>query len=352
MWNLLLKINRNLILAVPVAMLVGFAVGLGGSPTLLGALKGLIVPLTFLMVYPMMVALNISHLKEGINLRLQLVTQLLNFAVIPFLAYGLGLLFFPDRPYMALGLLLAALLPTSGMTISWTGFAKGNLGAAINMTVIGLTVGSLATPFYVKWLMGRTVNVDPALVMKQVLVIVFLPMLLGFITRRLFLKKFGPAEFKKTWAPRFPSLSTIGVLGIVAVAMALKAKTIAAQPAIIGYIFIPLMHHLPAQLHAQHPGGEDVLQAGRRHRPGLRHGDAQSLHRLGHRHHHLRGKRGRHRPGHRRRLHHPSPSRCLVRKIDRANLRSGAGRSLNKRESGGEENDVSEGLRPLEKTAK
>jgi ACR3 family arsenite efflux pump ArsB len=240
MWKLLQSVNRNLIVAVPAAMLLGFAFGLMAGNNVLAGLKNLIMPLTFLMVYPMMVALNIKHLKEGINLRLQLATQLLNFAVIPFLAYGLGLYFFPDRPYMALGLLLAALLPTSGMTISWTGFAKGNLGAAINMTVIGLTAGSLATPFYVDWLLGRTVNVNLALVMRQVIVIVFLPMLLGYLTRQFFLKKFGPEEFKRTWAPRFPSLSTIGVLGIVAVAMALKARTIAAQPAIIGYIFIPL----------------------------------------------------------------------------------------------------------------
>jgi arsenite transporter len=240
MWKLLLLVNRNLIVAVPAAMLLGFAFGLMAEKSMLAGLKTLIVPLTFLMVYPMMVALNIKHLKEGINLRLQLVTQLLNFAVIPFLAYGLGLYFFPDQPYMALGLLLAALLPTSGMTISWTGFSRGNLGAAINMTVIGLTAGSLATPFYVDWLLGRTVNVNLALVTRQVIVIVFLPMLLGYLTRQLFLKKFGPEEFRKTWAPRFPSLSTIGVLGIVAVAMALKARTIAAQPAIIGYIFIPL----------------------------------------------------------------------------------------------------------------
>ena len=47
---------------------------------------------------------------------------------------------------MALGLLLASLVPTSGMTISWTGFAGGNLAAAVKMTVIGLILGSLATP--------------------------------------------------------------------------------------------------------------------------------------------------------------------------------------------------------------
>jgi ACR3 family arsenite efflux pump ArsB len=242
MWKLLHKINRHLVLAVPVSMLLGFGLGLIGEKSLLAGLKDLIVPLTFLMVYPMMVTLNIGHLQEGIkNVKLQAFAQILNFAVIPFLAYGLGLLFFADRPYLALGLLLAALLPTSGMTISWTGFAKGNLGAAVNMTVIGLTAGSLATPFYVQVLMGQAVDVNLDLVAKQILVIVFLPMLLGFVTRQLFLKKFGPAEFKQTWAPRFPSLSTVGVLGIVAVAMALKARTIAADPAIIGYLFIPLV---------------------------------------------------------------------------------------------------------------
>ncbi len=241
MWKYLLKINKNLILAIPAGMLLGFGFGLGGEPATLAKLKSLIIPMTFLMVYPMMVTLNISQLKEGIrNVRLQLVSQMINFLVIPFAAYGLGILFFADQPYMALGLLLAALLPTSGMTISWTGFAKGNIGAAINMTVIGLTLGSLATPLYVKWLLGHVVDINMLMVFKQIMVIVFLPMLLGFITRQLLLKSMGPAEFKKTWAPRFPSLSTIGVLGIVFVAMALKAKTIAANPAIIAYIFMPL----------------------------------------------------------------------------------------------------------------
>jgi predicted Na+-dependent transporter len=142
---------------------------------------------------------------------------------------------------MALGLLLAALLPTSGMTISWTGFAKGNLAAAINMTVIGLTLGSLATPFYVQGLLGARVEVDMLLVARQIMVIVFLPMLLGYCTRQWFLQRYGQEAFKTTWAPRFPSLSTIGVLGIVFVAIALKAQGLAANPAILGVILVPLL---------------------------------------------------------------------------------------------------------------
>ena len=127
MWKFLLSINKKLFWAIPVMMSLGFLFGRSVNQETVKSLKALIMPLTFLMVYPMMVTLNIQHLKEGIkNVKLQVVTQAINFGIVPFLAYGLGRYFFPDNNYMALGLLLASLLPTSGMTISWTGFAKGN----------------------------------------------------------------------------------------------------------------------------------------------------------------------------------------------------------------------------------
>jgi len=242
MWKFLIQINKKLVLAIPVMMAGGYLAGVCLSPEVIKHLKALIIPLTFLMVYPMMVTLNIRQLREGIqNVKLQAITQLINFVVIPFIAFGLGRYFFADQPYMALGLLLAALLPTSGMTISWTGFAKGNMGAAINMTVIGLTLGSVATPFYIQALLGATIDVNMLLVVKQVVVIVFLPMALGYITRQLFVKKYGQSEFTKIWAPRFPSLSTLGVLGIVFVAITLKAKTISSNPAMLGTILVPLL---------------------------------------------------------------------------------------------------------------
>ena len=241
MWKILIRINKNLVSAIPVMMIAGFAFGAAMDAELVLTLKGLIVPLTFLMVYPMMVTLNIKHLKQGLDLPLQATTQFINFGIIPFAAFLLGRWFFPDQPYMALGLLLASLLPTSGMTISWTGFAKGNMGAAINMTVIGLTLGSLLTPFYVSGILGATVQVNIVKVMQQILFIVFLPMVAGFVTRQMLLKKYTLPEFKEKIGPRFPAISTIGVLGIVFVAMALKSKTIMADPRLILTIFVPLV---------------------------------------------------------------------------------------------------------------
>ena len=242
MWKFLINVNKKLVYAIPVMIVIGFVFGKAVGGDSVKQLKNLIIPMTFLMVYPMMVTLNIKHLKDGIkNVKLQLMAQLINFLVIPFLAYGLGLWFFPDNNYMALGLLLASLLPTSGMTISWTGFAKGNMGAAINMTVIGLTLGSLATPFYVMLLLGAKVEMNVLMVVKQIVYIVFVPMVLGYLTRSYFVKKFGMKEFKTRFAPRFPALSTVGVLGIVFVAIALKADKLSQDPMILWMIFKPLM---------------------------------------------------------------------------------------------------------------
>ena len=236
--ELIQKITKNLTLAIPLAMLLGLGFGL-----LLPAegLRLLIVPLTFLMVYPMMVGLKLGQLAERGDGRLQLTTQALNFAVIPFVAFALGRLFFPEQPYAALGLLLAALLPTSGMTISWTGMAGGNLPAAIKMTVVGLILGSLAAPFYLLWLMGAQVPIDLAAVLIQIGVIVALPLAAGQLTRIWLIRKHGLPAFQKEWAPKFPPFSTLGVLGIAFVAIALQAERLVARPGDILILLVPLV---------------------------------------------------------------------------------------------------------------
>jgi len=241
MWKLLQAVSKKLVLAIPVSMAVGLMFGIVFEKGVVVELRKLIIPLTILMVYPMMVSLNIQHLKKGFNARLQITTQLINFLLIPFFAFFVGKLFFSEQPYLLLGLLLAALLPTSGMTISWTGFAGGNVGAAINMTVVGLTLGSLATPVYVQTLLGAQVEVDLVAVFLQIGMIVFLPMLFGNITRLLLLKKYGQKDFKEKYGPRFPAISTLGVLGIVFVAMALKADTLFANPAHLVRILLALI---------------------------------------------------------------------------------------------------------------
>ncbi len=243
MWNKISFLQKYLVYNIPLTMILGILAGYYWHPLFL---KSLIMPLTFLMVYPMMVYpmmvnLQIKKVFSKGDIKVQLVAQIINFGIIPFVAYGIGKIYFPERPLVALGLLLTALLPTSGMTISWTGFAKGNINAAIKMTVIGLIAGSLATPFYAKWLMGTVVEIPLSDVFKQILLIVFLPMAAGYATQKYIIKRYGEAKYHKDIKQKFPIISTVGVLGIVFVAMALKSKTIISQPAELVGLLIPLI---------------------------------------------------------------------------------------------------------------
>jgi len=238
MWKQISFLQRNLTWSIPSFMVLGLLFGYFTDPS---NLKSLILPLTFLMVYPMMVNLQLKKVFSKGGAKVQIFTQIINFGIIPFVAFGIGKIFFQDKPLIALGLLLASLLPTSGMTISWTGFAKGNLNAAIKMTVIGLVVGSLATPLYANWLMGATISIPLFNVFKQIALIVFLPMFAGYGTQRFILWKYGEAKYHKDIKKKFPMISTLGVLGIVFVAMALKSKTIISQPSMLIGLLIPLL---------------------------------------------------------------------------------------------------------------
>jgi ACR3 family arsenite efflux pump ArsB len=121
MWKLLSLLQKNLVWSIPAAMALGLLYGylFDAAP-----LKQWIIPVTFVMVYPMMVTLNVKSMFKGNDAKLQIATQLINFILIPLLAFYTGKLFFDGGPekygLWAVGLFLIGVLPTSGMTISWT----------------------------------------------------------------------------------------------------------------------------------------------------------------------------------------------------------------------------------------
>lgn len=231
-------IQRNLTAVIPLTMIAGF---ITGQITEAGFLKQLIMPLTFLMVYPMMVNLQLRKVFEGGDFKVQSVTQALNFTLIPLIAFLIGKMAFADAPYIALGLLLASLLPTSGMTISWTGMARGNMAAAVKMTVFGLLIGSFLTPLYIKGLMGTVIEIPLVKIFKQIMIVVILPLVLGNLTQRFLIQRYGTAHYQKDLKKIFPPFSTLGVIGIVFVAMALKSKSIASNPAQLLTLILPLL---------------------------------------------------------------------------------------------------------------
>ncbi len=238
MFKILKFIKKNLIYSILVAMLLGLVTGYFID---VSWMKKLILPLTFMLVYPMMVSLNLGKLKEKSNVKLQLSTQFINFVVFPLIAFVLGLIFFKENTYLRLGLLLIALLPTSGMTISWTAMAKGNVNEAIRMVVIGLLLGALLSPIYITLFLGAAISVPFMSIMTQILVVVFLPLLLAMLTQKVLSSSYGEEKFHKRIKPKFPLFSTLGVVLIIFVAISLKAKVIINNPSILVDIIVPLI---------------------------------------------------------------------------------------------------------------
>ncbi|MEN8245527.1 MAG: universal stress protein [Thermodesulfobacteriota bacterium] len=241
MMKLLTLLQKNLVWAIPISMAFGLAFGyfFNAAP-----LKQYIIPVTFIMVYPMMVTLNVKSVFKGEDYKLQITTQVINFVLIPIIAYFTGKLFFSGGPekyaLWAVGLFLIGVLPTSGMTISWTGFAKGNKEAAIKMVVFGLIIGALAAPVYTKVFMGATIEVHMLHMFKQIALFVFVPLIAGLATQSILKQKYGEKYWNQRLKPKFPPFSALGVILIAFVAMSLKAKSIIANPGDILIILAPL----------------------------------------------------------------------------------------------------------------
>lgn len=236
-------IQKNLVYVIPLSMILGL-IG-GGFLFDAKPLKQLIIPITFFMVYPMMATLNVKSIFHVKDLKLQVTTQIINFILIPIVVLVLGKIFFSgaDEKYglWAVGLFLIGVLPASGMTISWTGFAKGNKEAATKMLVFGLFIGALAAPVYTKVFMGATVDVDMLHMFQQICIFVFVPLVAGILTQNYLVKKHGKKAWMEVYKPKFPPFSALGVTMIAFTAMSLKAKNIIANPADIVSILIPLI---------------------------------------------------------------------------------------------------------------
>ncbi|MGC9110226.1 MAG: hypothetical protein ACP5HI_08415 [Caldimicrobium sp.] len=62
----------------------------------LSFLKNFILVFTFIMIYPMMINLKFKKVFEGGDTKMLFTAQLINFLIIPFLAYGIGRLFWRE----------------------------------------------------------------------------------------------------------------------------------------------------------------------------------------------------------------------------------------------------------------
>ncbi len=230
--------SKNLTVAIPITLIVGFIVGLFAETTVL---KSYILPMTFFMIYPTMIGFKLKEAVDLSHMKTVTISLVMNFLVIPLSAFIIGKVFLSNSPELFVGLMMISLFPTSGMTISWTMLSKGNVAAAIKITAISLILGSFLAPWYLLGTVGQLVSVDVLGTFITIIQVVILPLLLGNITYRFILKKVTADDYAKKIKPIFPALSVWPMLLIVFSSISMKSKAIVSNPGILVNILIVLL---------------------------------------------------------------------------------------------------------------
>lgn len=228
--EVLLFPSSNLVYVIPSTIIVGVVFGYFIDTSVL---EPLILPTVVLMVYPSMIGLNwrdLVHLQEK---KLMVISLLINFLLVPIVAYALGLLFLFNSPGLFAGLAIASLLPTSNMTVAFTMLAKGNVRAAIKLTTTSIILGSFLTPWYLYFMIGQYLPVDRALAFKILGLIIFLPMIMGASTFKYLMTKYNMDDFNRKIKPLLPGICAWGAMLVIFISISTTAKYIFSSPDIL-----------------------------------------------------------------------------------------------------------------------
>lgn len=241
--KLLLYPTRHLALVVPIALLLGLLVGLVLP---VPAIPALLMPAVLLMVFPIMIGIPWRSVLSWSPVRLMTISTLINFVITPALAWLLGRWLLADYPAMMAGLAIASLLPTSGMTISWTVLNGGNAPAAVRIVVLSLLGGSLLMPLYLVVMIGQRVPLEIPQMLARVGMMVIAPMLLGTLATAYLQKRFTPEAFQTRVKPYLPAVSVWAMLYVIFMNTASRAGYLLADPKaiLIGLLVVLLFYVL------------------------------------------------------------------------------------------------------------
>ena len=193
----------------------------------------------FLMIYPAMTNVKIEDMgKAARSPRQLLIVLFFNYLVAPFFMLLLAKVFLAGDHDLYVGLVLYGLAPCIAMVIVFTFLSLGNNALAIVMVAINSVCQMLLIPVYAKLLLGE-VTFDVFVVGESVILYLGLPLVAGFLTRRIAVSRMGEEGFKE-FKTYLDSLSIIGLLFTLIVMFALKGDLILERPLIILQMAVPM----------------------------------------------------------------------------------------------------------------
>jgi ACR3 family arsenite transporter len=240
-----------------------------------------IVVCLFFMMYPIMVKIDFAEvLKASANIKPVSLTLFVNWAIKPFTMYAIALFFLgtlflgfigPDaigidlpvgatygvgtvvleggvkmlavplwRSYLA-GCILLGIAPCTAMVLVWGYLAKGNDGH----TLVMVAINSLSMLFLYGLLGGFLLGVGKLPVPWEALALsiaiyVALPLVAGYISRRLIIRAKGEEWFDTKFVHYLTPITITALLITLVLLFSFKGEVILTQPLTILWIAIPL----------------------------------------------------------------------------------------------------------------
>lgn len=252
--------EKYLTLWVALCIVVGIIIGnfAGESVVFLSKLEmySVNIPvaiLIWLMIYPMMLQIDFSSLKNvGKNPKGLLLTILVNWLIKPFTMAFFAWIFF-TKIYAALitpelageyiaGAILLGAAPCTAMVFVWSYLTDGDP----NYTLVQVSVNDLiiliAFVPLVGLLLGITdVEIPYDTLVTSVIVFVVVPLFAGYLTHKILVKRRGAEWFKNQFLPKFKPVSILALLLTLVLLFAFQGNTITEKPLIILLVAIPLI---------------------------------------------------------------------------------------------------------------
>lgn len=208
--------------------------------------------LIWIMIYPMMVQIDFSAVKDVRKKPQGLVlTLIVNWLIKPFTMAALGWLFFnvlfagwvdpqSATEYIA-GMILLGVAPCTAMVFVWSQLTKGDP----NYTLVQVSVNDVIMVFafapLAAFLLGVSdIEVPWETLLLSVVLYVLLPLVAGAITRR-GLETGGDGHRVDNFVRTLKPWSIIGLLATVVLLFGFQAERILGQPQTILLIAIPLL---------------------------------------------------------------------------------------------------------------
>lgn len=253
-------LDRYLAVWILLAMAVGLGLGrlIPGMNDALAKIEtgGISLPIALgllVMMYPVLAKVRYDKLDTVTGDRTLMVSSLvINWIIGPAVMFALAWIFLPDLPEYRTGLIIVGLARCIAMVIIWNDLACGDREAAAVLVALNSVFQVIAFGllgwFYLdllpRWLNlgdGQGLDVSVWHIALNVIIFLGIPLLAGFLTRRIGEQRMGREKYEAKLLPRIGPWALYGLLFTIVILFALQGKTITSQPLDVVRIALPLL---------------------------------------------------------------------------------------------------------------